>query len=200
MLFDKDEDGVLTFPELNVVMKSLGQRPSEKELLTMVRAVSEDQIYDTIEFNEFLQMMSKQQKDGLNEGALKDAFRIFDKDDDGFISVDELRHIMQSLGEKLTDNELDDMIGEADSDKDGLINYQEFVHVLCSEKVGEGNKKKPAAKKNKKDRKTREKSKDNKENQQQMDGLLKGEKTKGVRRDNRKSTVFIRPFPDWRLT
>ena len=35
---------------------------TEKELLTMVRAVSEDQIYDTIEFNEFLQMMSKQQK------------------------------------------------------------------------------------------------------------------------------------------
>ena len=30
MLFDKDEDGVLTFPELNVVMKSLGQRPSGK--------------------------------------------------------------------------------------------------------------------------------------------------------------------------
>ena len=48
---------------------------SEKELLTMVRAVSEDQIYDTIEFNEFLQMMSKQQKDGMNEDSLKDAFR-----------------------------------------------------------------------------------------------------------------------------
>ena len=47
----------------------------EKELLTMVRAVSEDQIYDTIEFNEFLQMMSKQQKDGMNEDSLKDAFR-----------------------------------------------------------------------------------------------------------------------------
>ena len=30
MLFDKDEDGVLTFPELNVVMKSLGQRPTGK--------------------------------------------------------------------------------------------------------------------------------------------------------------------------
>ena len=48
---------------------------TEKELLTMVRAVSEDQIYDTIEFNEFLQMMSKQQKDGMNEDSLKDAFR-----------------------------------------------------------------------------------------------------------------------------
>ena len=58
---------------------------------------------------------------------LHETFRIFDKDDDGFISVDELRHIMQSLGEKLTDNELDDMIGEADSDKDGLINYQGII-------------------------------------------------------------------------
>ena len=95
MLFDKDEDGVLTFPELNVVMKSLGQRPtgtrvlcllskncknglifiSEKELLTMVREVSEDQIYDTIEFNEFLQMMSKQQAHSMTEDSLKEAFR-----------------------------------------------------------------------------------------------------------------------------
>ena len=48
MLFDKDEDGVLTFPELNVVMKSLGQRPSEKDLLKMVRDVSEDQVSEGI--------------------------------------------------------------------------------------------------------------------------------------------------------
>lgn len=93
MLFDKDEDGVLTFPELNVVMKSLGQRPSgnikcfknmkcisnvtfstEKELLRMVREVSEDRIYDTIEFNEFLQMMSKQQRN-YTQDSLRDAFR-----------------------------------------------------------------------------------------------------------------------------
>lgn len=99
----------------------------------MVREVSEDQIYDTIEFNEFLQMMSKQQSNSMTEDSLKDAFRIFDKDDDGFISVEELRHIMQSLGEKMSDKELDEMVLEADSDKDGLINYQEFVQVLCSE-------------------------------------------------------------------
>ena len=41
----------------------------------MVRDVSEDQIYDTIEFNEFLQMMSKQQRNGVHEDSLKDAFR-----------------------------------------------------------------------------------------------------------------------------
>ena len=54
------------------------------------------------------------------------------------------------------------------------------MHVLCSERVGEGKKKKPGIKKNKKDRKTRDRSKENKENQQQIDGLLKGEKPKEV--------------------
>ena len=47
---------------------------SEKELLRMVREVSEDRIYDTIEFNEFLQMMSKQMRN-YSQDSLRDAFR-----------------------------------------------------------------------------------------------------------------------------
>ena len=50
-------------------------------------------------------------------------FRIFDKDDDGLISVEELRHIMLSFGEKMTEKELDEMIAEANCDKDGHIDY-----------------------------------------------------------------------------
>ena len=44
-------------------------------LLKMVRSVSEDKLYDTIEFNEFLQMMSKQQEDDINMEALVEAFK-----------------------------------------------------------------------------------------------------------------------------
>ena len=51
-------------------------------------------------------------------------FRIFDKDDDGLISVEELRHIMLSFGEKMTEKELDEMIAEANCDKDGHIDYE----------------------------------------------------------------------------
>ena len=47
---------------------------TEKELLRMVREVSEDRIYDTIEFNEFLQMMSKQMRN-YTQDSLRDAFR-----------------------------------------------------------------------------------------------------------------------------
>ena len=55
---------------------------------------------------------------------------IFDKDDDGFIPVNEMRNILQSLGDKMTEHELDEMMVAADSDQDGFINYEGLY--LCS--------------------------------------------------------------------
>ena len=55
-----------------------------------------------------------------------------DKDGNGFISAAELRHIMTNLGEKLTDEEVDEMIREADIDGDGQINYEEFVKMMMA--------------------------------------------------------------------
>lgn len=47
--------------------------------------------------------------------------KVFDRDNNGFISAAELRHVMISIGEKLTDDEVDEMIREADQDGDGRI-------------------------------------------------------------------------------
>lgn len=49
-----------------------------------------------------------------------------------FISAAELRHVMMNLGEKLTDEEVDEMIREADVDGDGQVNYEEFVSMMLS--------------------------------------------------------------------
>ena len=81
----------------------------------------------TIDFPEFLTMMARKMKDTDSEEELKEAFKVFDKDGNGFISAAELRHVMTNLGEKLTDEEVDEMIREADIDGDGQINYEEFV-------------------------------------------------------------------------
>ena len=56
---------------------------------------------------------------------MKIANKVFDLDGNGFISAAELRHVMTNLGEKLTDEEVDEMIREADVDGDGQINYEE---------------------------------------------------------------------------
>ena len=130
-LFDKDGDGTITTKELGTVMRSLGQNPTEAELQDMVNEVDADG-NGTIDFPEFLTMMARKMKDTDSEEELKEAFKVFDKDGNGFISASELRHVMTNLGEKLTDEEVDEMIREADVDGDGQINYEEFVKMMMS--------------------------------------------------------------------
>merc|ERR1712072_1355531 len=69
-------------------------------------------------------------KDTDSEEELIEAFKVFDKDGNGFISAAELRHVMTNLGEKLIDEEVDEMIREADVDGDGQINYVAIQAVL----------------------------------------------------------------------
>lgn len=86
----------------------------------------------TIDFPEFLTMMARKMKDTDSEEEIREAFRVFDKDGNGFISAAELRHVMTNLGEKLTDEEVDEMIREADIDGDGQVNYEgrSFPHAI----------------------------------------------------------------------
>ncbi|KAL7097593.1 hypothetical protein ACP275_10G154100 [Erythranthe tilingii] len=123
--------GCITTKELGTVMRSLGQNPTEAELQDMINEVDADG-NGTIDFPEFLNLMARKMKDTDSEEELKEAFRVFDKDQNGFISAAELRHVMTNLGEKLTDEEVDEMIREADVDGDGQINYDEFVKVMMA--------------------------------------------------------------------
>jgi len=88
--------------------------------------------YGTIDFPEFLSLMARKMKDTDTEEELIEAFKVFDRDGNGFISAAELRHVMTNLGEKLTDEEVDEMIREADVDGDGQINYEEFVKMMMA--------------------------------------------------------------------
>nr|AEO16867.1 B-GECO1 [synthetic construct] len=130
-LFDKDGDGTITTKELGTVMRSLGQNPTEAELQDMINEVDADGD-GTIDFPEFLTMMAPKMQDTDSEEEIREAFRVFDKDGNGYIGAAELRHVMTNLGEKLTDEEVDEMIREADIDGDGQVNYEEFVQMMTA--------------------------------------------------------------------
>ena len=80
-------------------------------------------------------MMARKMKDTDSEEEIKEAFRVFDKDGNGFISAAELRHVMTNLGEKLTDEEVDEMIREADVDGDGQVNYEGKAISIIGEQL-----------------------------------------------------------------
>ncbi|XP_047313124.1 calmodulin-2/4-like [Impatiens glandulifera] len=88
---------------------------------------------DIIEFAEFLHfLLAGQTKVQEDDDELKEAFKVFDKDEDGFISANELRHVMMNFGEKLTDEEVQHMIKEADLDGDGKVNFHEFINIITT--------------------------------------------------------------------
>lgn len=131
VLFDSDGDGNISSKELGTVMRSLGQNPTEAEIKDMMAEVDTDG-NGTIDFDEFCSMMQKKMHQLESPEEIEAAFKVFDKNGTGIISAAELRHIMTSLGEKLTDEEADKMIKEADPDDDGQINYHEFVLAMTS--------------------------------------------------------------------
>ncbi|EHB12133.1 Calmodulin [Heterocephalus glaber] len=97
-LFDKVGAITITTKELGTVMRSLGQNPTEAELQDMIDEVDADG-NGTTDFPEFT-MMARKMKDTESEEETCEAFRVFDKDGNGYISAAELHHVMTNLGEK----------------------------------------------------------------------------------------------------
>jgi calmodulin len=106
-------DGTIATSQLGLVMRSLGCNPTDAELQDMINEVDADG-NGSMNFPEFLSLMSRKMKDTDKEEELAEAFAVFDMDGSGFIDPSALRHIMCNLGEKLTDEEVDEMIREAD--------------------------------------------------------------------------------------
>ena len=120
---DKDGDGNITTKELGTVMQSQGQHPTEAELQKIINEVDADGD-GVMNFSEFLTMMAHKIRESEREDDFSEAFRMFDKDGNGFISATELCQVMISMGEQLTMEEVDQMIRKADFDGDGQVNYE----------------------------------------------------------------------------
>src|SRR6266487_2488071 len=117
---DRDGDGTITSRDLKSALRSLGQDAGEADLLDLIYEVDADG-NGTIELPEFLNMMARKLNDTESEEEIHEAFKVFDKEGNGFISSTEFRRVMTKLGENLTNEEVDEMIKEADVDGNGQI-------------------------------------------------------------------------------
>ncbi|KAK1368251.1 putative calcium-binding protein CML18 [Heracleum sosnowskyi] len=132
--FDRNNDGSLTQLELGSLLRSLGLEPSRDQLETLIQRADKNS-NGLIEFSEFVGLVAPQllpEKSPYTEAQLRQLFRMFDRDGNGFITAAELAHSMAKLGHALTAEELTGMIREADSDGDGRISFQEFSLAITS--------------------------------------------------------------------
>ena len=84
----------------------------------------------TIEYEEFLKMMTHKILNRDPKDEILKAFRVFDDDETGKISFKNLKRVAKELGERMTDEELQEMIDEADRDGDGEVNAEEFLRIM----------------------------------------------------------------------
>ncbi|XP_026473431.1 myosin-2 essential light chain isoform X1 [Ctenocephalides felis] len=129
-LFDSRGDGKIDVSLVGDALRALGQNPTETEVKKFTHQLKHD---DRISFEVFLpiyQAISKGRSADTAEDFIE-GLRHFDKDGNGFISCAELRHLLCTLGEKLTDEEVEQLL-QNQEDSQGNINYEEFVRmVMC---------------------------------------------------------------------
>ncbi|XP_059084241.1 neo-calmodulin-like [Tigriopus californicus] len=131
-LFDKNGDGYISAKELGVLMRTLGRNPTEDEIMNIMNEIDIDH-NGKLDFSEFTMMMRDKLANEDMELEIKQAFRVFDRNGDGYISKIEFKHCMMHFGEQFTDEEVEEMIAEADSNKDGKIDYTEFSQMILKE-------------------------------------------------------------------
>ena len=115
--------------ELGQVMRTFGWTPTEMELQDMIGVIDQDE-NGCISFDEFVWLMSQDIHDEDIEDEIRDAFRVFDREGNGFISAVDLHDVLVQIAEKLSQEEVDELIGEADIDGDGNIFYDEFAAMI----------------------------------------------------------------------
>jgi Ca2+-binding EF-hand superfamily protein len=122
-LFDQNDDGILTKDELITLLRSLGKYVTENDVDNLIRNVN------TIDIANFMIILNKIAPKDTQQN-LQEAFEIFDSENNGYINVPEFRHILTNLGEKLTNDEIDNIIIQLDINNEGKIYKEIFLTTL----------------------------------------------------------------------
>ncbi|KFO93326.1 Calmodulin-like 4, partial [Buceros rhinoceros silvestris] len=129
-LYDKKQKGKIKASDLMAVMRCLGASPTPAEVQRHLHLHKIDRNAE-LDFSTFLNIMYRQTKQEDPEQEILTALSMIDRQKRGTISASELRAKLTRLGEKLSEEEVDDLLKEAKVGPNGMIKYEEFVRIIC---------------------------------------------------------------------
>ena len=121
------KEGKLSKDQIGTVIRALGLNPTQYEVKQLTEKVGETIDVDT--FSKIFEDAKKRHKDATEK--VKEAFKVLDTGSSGLIDIQELTHILTSIGEKLKEDEVTKILKEADTDQDGKITAEDFLKVLA---------------------------------------------------------------------
>jgi len=131
-LFDTYSEGTITYAQVGDVIRAFGQDPSNAEVVVALgNPKKEEMTVKKLTFEQFLPVLSQITKT-VKPGCLEDfieGLRIFDKENNGTIMAAELRHVLCTLGEKMTEEQVDQLMA-GQEDVDGNVNYTKFCEIM----------------------------------------------------------------------
>merc|ERR1719498_883242 len=110
-------------------MQSLGFEAKNHTIYQMIADIDKDG-NGSIDFEEFLDMMTAKMSDKDTKEDIQKVFNLFDDDQTGRITLRNLKRVAKELGETMSDAELLEMIERADTDHDGEICFEEFYAIM----------------------------------------------------------------------
>ena len=130
-IFDVESNGSIKSNQLIMLMSALKQYPTEKELEDIIKEAdinNEGKIY----FNQFLKMIAKRLRNIKEDEDeyLKSLFSSLDPDNNGLISIREIKYIVTHSNENISEKDFEIIMKEADTDGDGYISYEEFMMIM----------------------------------------------------------------------
>jgi len=127
-LFDKRGNGRVALDSLGDLLRACGQNPTQAEIRDLEKNLGTD--FDFEAFQRILNRPGGFRDVGEAEDYCR-GFQVFDKDMTGYIGVGQLKYILTNLGEKMTDEEVAELLKSVDTSS-GQVNYTDLVRTILS--------------------------------------------------------------------
>ncbi|CAH0698570.1 unnamed protein product [Spodoptera exigua] len=128
-LLDYTGEGKILAEDFRVAIKALGYEPTKEELQKMVNGVDKGNT-GKLSFENFQTAIMRKIMSLDNDGDIMKSFRLYDMDDTGLISFDNLKTVTHILDIPQTDEEIEEMIDDADVDMNGFVSVDEFMKII----------------------------------------------------------------------
>eukprot|EP00049_Salpingoeca_infusionum_P017373 m.352704 g.352704 ORF g.352704 m.352704 type:complete len:173 (+) comp16595_c0_seq1:216-734(+) len=132
-LIDQSRKGHIDEEDLKEMYSSLGQTPSDEEISAMLREAP-----GKLNFTMFLTLFGEKMTGTDPEDVIKNAFACFDPENTGKLDEEKLRSLLTTMGDRFSDEEVDEMFRGAPIDEAGLFDYRTYTRVLKNGAKEEG--------------------------------------------------------------